>query len=376
MGNLSNINYQKKFGSKSSNNIQNDSKITEDNEAKIEKLINDSNGLNYSLSKINSKMALIDLKYIDDNEWQLYFDNNGCLSQYNKLVNDIYAFGLDFSTRKKAWMYLLQYYPFLSTFEERKEIDLNKKISYERMKLQWMSISEEQELNFTEYSIRKNIVEKDVSRTDKLLEFYKGENNKNSEKLKSILMTYCMFNFDLGYVQGMSDLLAPLLFLFHDEHITFWCFTYFMKINEGNFHIDQTHIPALISTLRILIQFLYPDLHKFFISNDSNSLNFVFSWLLINFKRQFSYHDIFILWDKYFTQKYTVNYSVFLAATIIGSEKDFIIQNQLNSDHILNYFNKIDHQLNVNMLIDKTEQLLKQLKSSKHLPPQVQELLL
>jgi hypothetical protein len=42
--------------------------------------------------------------------------------------------------------------------------------------------------------------------------------------LRSVLLTYTLFNWDLGYCQGMSDLLAPVLFVMRDEADAFWCF--------------------------------------------------------------------------------------------------------------------------------------------------------
>ena len=38
-----------------------------------------------------------------------------------------------------------------------------------------------------------------------------------------------MYNFDLGYVQGMSDLLSPILCLMDNEVDAFWCFVGFMN---------------------------------------------------------------------------------------------------------------------------------------------------
>jgi hypothetical protein len=46
--------------------------------------------------------------------------------------------------------------------------------------------------------------------------------------LSDILMTYVMYNFDLGYVQGMSDLLSPILCVMTNEVDAFWCFVGFM----------------------------------------------------------------------------------------------------------------------------------------------------
>ena len=52
-------------------------------------------------------------------------------------------------------------------------------------------------------------------------------------------MTYVMFNFDLGYVQGMSDLLSPILWVMKNEVDAFWCFVGFMDRVASNFEFDQ-----------------------------------------------------------------------------------------------------------------------------------------
>lgn len=104
-----------------------------------------------------------------------------------------------------------------------------KKDEYYNMKLQWKRMTKVQEANFSDYRERKSLIEKDVNRTDRTLEFYAGDNNANLQVLNDILMTYIMYNFDLGYVQGMSDLLSPILQLLEDEVDSFWCFVGFMN---------------------------------------------------------------------------------------------------------------------------------------------------
>ena len=59
------------------------------------------------------------------------------------------------------------------------------------------------------------IVDKDVTRTDRTHQFFQGEENPNLQVLYDILMTYCMYNFDLGKlsVQLLVKQVSPLVSL-------------------------------------------------------------------------------------------------------------------------------------------------------------------
>ena len=82
------------------------------------------------------------------------------------------------------------------------------------MKTQWHSINLDQEERFTAFRERKTQIEKDVSRTDRTHPFFAGDDNKNIDLLQDILMTYVMYNFDLGYVQVSVVCLQFLFYTF------------------------------------------------------------------------------------------------------------------------------------------------------------------
>lgn len=69
------------------------------------------------------------------------------------------------------------------------------------MKAQWQSISSDQEERFTAFREHKCQIDKDVSRTDRTHPYFEGDDNPSTKVLQDILMTYIMYNFDLGYVQ-------------------------------------------------------------------------------------------------------------------------------------------------------------------------------
>lgn len=81
-----------------------------------------------------------------------------------------------------------------------------------------------------------------------------------------------MYNFDVGYVQGMSDLLSPILYLIGDEAAAFWCFVGFMEKVFRNFDEDQAGMKIQLSKMRTLLEFANPKLFRYLKNHDSDNM--------------------------------------------------------------------------------------------------------
>ena len=69
-------------------------------------------------------------------------------------------------------------------------------------------------------------IDKDVARCDRGMEYYSKQ--RNLDILRNIVTTYVWEHLDIGYMQGMCDLVAPLLLVIDDEVIVYSCFTKLM----------------------------------------------------------------------------------------------------------------------------------------------------
>jgi hypothetical protein len=65
-----------------------------------------------------------------------------------------------------------------------------------------------------------------------------------------------------GYVQGMSDLLAPVFAVMGDEVMGFWAFVGLMEKTKKNFYRDQVGMQSQLETLCKMIRVLDPKLYK------------------------------------------------------------------------------------------------------------------
>ena len=57
--------------------------------------------------------------------------------------------------------------------------------------------------------------EKDVNRTDRTNRFYEGIDNPGLVLLHDILMTYCMYDFDLGEWRPQQDVYSTEMYAIH-----------------------------------------------------------------------------------------------------------------------------------------------------------------
>uniref|UniRef100_A0A8C0LJB4 TBC1 domain family member 17 n=1 Tax=Canis lupus dingo TaxID=286419 RepID=A0A8C0LJB4_CANLU len=283
--------------------------------------------------------------------------------------------GLSPGLRRDAWKFLLGYLSWEGSAEEHKAHVRKKTDEYFRMKLQWKSVSPEQERRNSLLHGYRSLIERDVSRTDRTNKFYEGPENPGLGLLNDILLTYCMYHFDLGYVQGMSDLLSPILYVIQNEVDAFWCFCGFMELVHGNFEESQETMKRQLGQLLLLLRVLDPPLCDFLDSQDSGSLCFCFRWLLIWFKREFPFPDVLRLWEVLWTGLPGPNLHLLVACAILDMERDTLMLSGFGSNEILKHINELTMKLSVEDVLTRAEALYRQLTTCPELPHNVQEVL-
>lgn len=157
------------------------------------------------------------------------------------------------------------------------------------------------------------------------------------EQLKDMLLTYNEQNRDLGYVQGMSDLLAPIYAVLQDDAVAFWAFKNFMDRMERNFLRDQSGMRMQLRTLDHLVQFMDPKLYAHLQSADSTNFFFFFRMLLVWYKREFEYPDVLRLWETLWTDFLSSSFHLFVALAILEKHRDVIMTHLKHFDEVLKY---------------------------------------
>uniref|UniRef100_A0A8C1M2N3 TBC1 domain family, member 17 n=1 Tax=Cyprinus carpio TaxID=7962 RepID=A0A8C1M2N3_CYPCA len=172
--------------------------------------------------------------------WDQFLDPEGRVTDPQKVKKLVFRGGIDPSQRNEVWKFLLGFYPWNSTTKEREDILRVKTDEYFRMKVQWKSVSEEQEMRNSLFRGYRSLIERDVNRTDRHNSFFSGNENPGLTLLHDVLMTYCMYNFDLGMCFNSSY--RPLEFCNISVEII-----YFFLLNNNNTSVLQvlwTRLPC------------------------------------------------------------------------------------------------------------------------------------
>ncbi|ORX66362.1 RabGAP/TBC, partial [Linderina pennispora] len=277
----------------------------------------------------------------------------------------IFAGGVEEDIRPVVWKYLLKIHPWSSTEADRTSIDKANADQYWILKDKWLS--DPQLKNGEDYIEQQSRIEKDVLRTDRALPLFAtdstfGGNDESNlaetglpgssaslEQMKDILMTFHYYDeAELGYVQGMSDLLAPIYSVFQDEPTTFWAFTHFMQRMRPHFLRDQSGMQDELTTISRLVEIANPPLHKHLAKYDAENMFCCYRWLLIWFKREFSFEDVLRLWEVLWTDYLTDRFVLFVALAVLQRHADVIMDHLESPEDILKYVQDLSETIDLN----------------------------
>eukprot|EP00795_Rhopilema_esculentum_P003645 gene3645-14886_t len=132
------------------------------------------------------------------------------------------------------------------------------------------------------------IIDKDVPRTDRDLAYFRGNENPNLLKLRDALITYAFFHPDVGYAQGMNDIMSRFFVVMDSEADAYWMFCNYMEHFKGDFM--ENDMLRKISLVEQLLMKMDRELYDF-LQGLQMELIFCHRWLLLTFKREFSYKD-------------------------------------------------------------------------------------
>ncbi|XP_015597803.1 TBC1 domain family member 16 isoform X2 [Cephus cinctus] len=299
--------------------------------------------------------------------WKDLLNERGQVEDDLALRKGIFFGGLEPALRKIVWPFLLHCYSYQSTYEEREQINLIRKQEYEEIERRRLNMIPEQAEHFWRNVVC--IVEKDVIRTDRGNPYYAGEDNPNVEIMKNILLNYAVYNPRLGYTQGMSDLLAPLLAELNSETEAFWCFAGLMQRSVAVCTPTDMDMDRNLCYLRELIRIMVPDFYSH-LEKHTDALELLFShrWILLCLKREFPTEVALVMWEACWVNYLTDHFHLFLCLAIMCVYADDVIAQDLRTDEMLLHFSSLAMYMDGNVIIRKARGLLHHFRQLLQLP--------
>ncbi|XP_064620071.1 small G protein signaling modulator 1-like isoform X8 [Lineus longissimus] len=204
-------------------------------------------------------------------------------------------------------------------------------------------------------------IDKDVQRCDRNYWYFTPE---NLEKLRNVMCTYVWEHLEVGYVQGMCDLVAPLLVIFDDEALTYSCFCELMKRMSSNFPHGgamDTHFANMRSLIQILDSELFEHMHQ---NGDYTHFYFCYRWFLLDFKRELVYDDVFAVWEAIWAAKHisSQHFVLFIALALVEYYREIILDNNMDFTDIIKFFNEMAERHNAKQVLKKSRDLVYRLQ--------------
>ena len=193
------------------------------------------------------------------------------------------------------------------------------------------------------YSLKKSCIYQDST-----IVYTKGRKSNelcdkeiHSDVLERILYIYAKINKDVGYVQGMNAILAPIYYCYcldntcEKENIeadTFWSFSNLMEDIKKIFQTKNDSLKGGIFDKIILFELMVSKIdrdifNKLQKNNKINSFHFAIKWINMFFSQQMVMPDVLRLWDIIFSEEDRYYFVYIFSLSILEyNKKDILLK--------------------------------------------------
>ncbi|KAH6760454.1 Ypt/Rab-GAP domain of gyp1p superfamily protein [Perilla frutescens var. hirtella] len=119
----------------------------------------------------------------------------------------------------------------------------------------------------------------------------------HAARLVAILEAYALYDPEIGYCQGMSDLLSPIIAVMTEDQEAFWCFVGFMKKARHNFRLDELGIRRQLNIVSKIIKYKDSHLYRHLEKLQAEDCFFVYRMVVVLFRRELTFEQTLCLWE-------------------------------------------------------------------------------
>lgn len=200
----------------------------------------------------------------------------------------------------------------------------------------------------------------------------------HAARLVAILEAYALYDPEIGYCQGMSDLLSPIITVMASNYEAFWCFVAFMQKARNNFRLDEVGIRRQLNRVSKIIKCKDSHLFKHLQNLQAEDCFFVYRMVVVLFRRELSFEQTLCLWEVMWADQAAVKRGIgksawskirqrvpptedlllYAIAACVLQRRKLIIEKYISMDDIIRECNNMAGNLDVWKLLDDAHNLV------------------
>ncbi|KAL5206930.1 hypothetical protein ABZP36_035139 [Zizania latifolia] len=200
----------------------------------------------------------------------------------------------------------------------------------------------------------------------------------HAAQLVGLLEAYAVFDPEIGYCQGMSDLLSPIIAVMEEDDEAFWCFVGFMRKARHNFRLDEVGIRRQLKIVSQIIKRKDSHLYRHLQELQAEDCFFVYRMVVVLFRRELTFEQTVCLWEVMWADQAAIRAGIgrstwgrirlrapptddlllYAIAACVLQRRKLIIEKYSSMDEILRECNSMTGQLDVWRLLDDAHDLV------------------